>query len=178
MPAGKAGQLRSGGHDQGPPRQPVLEIEHRMVSEVELEHVPNGLWVEEPGIRDQGQQFRRGGCLACAEGAVQPDDHLVMLRPRSSSAALRIGTGGWAGLVPGLLEPLLGTTAQALAARLASPAVRGASDGVRLIHRVCRGWQGQQVWRRVGQHPLQTICGGGWMTVKAGAGTEQVGGDT
>ena len=68
-----------GGRHQGTPRRPVLEIGHRLVGQIRLEHVAHRLRVEHTAYRDQGMQFASGAGLAAAKGPVQPDDHVSML---------------------------------------------------------------------------------------------------
>ena len=77
--AGEASQFGGGRHHERTPWRPVLEIGHRVVGQVRLEHVSHCLRVEHAAGRDQGMQLGGGAGLAAAKGPVQPDDHLIML---------------------------------------------------------------------------------------------------
>jgi hypothetical protein len=77
--AGEAGQFRCGRHHHGTPRRPVLEIGHRMVGQIGLEHVSHCLRVEHATGRNQGMQLGGGAGLAAAKGPIQPDDHVRMV---------------------------------------------------------------------------------------------------
>jgi hypothetical protein len=56
---------------QGTPRRPVLEIGHRVVGRIGLEHVSHCLRVEHAAGRDQGMQLGGGAGLAAAKGPGQ-----------------------------------------------------------------------------------------------------------
>jgi len=71
--------IGGGRHHQGTPRRPVLEIGHRLVGQIRLEHVAHRLRVEHAAGRDQGMQLGGGPGLTAAKGPVQPDDHVSML---------------------------------------------------------------------------------------------------
>lgn len=78
--AGESGWFGGGGHDHATPRRPVLEVGHRVVGEVGLQHVARRSGVEHAAGWDQAGQFRGSGGLAAAEGSVQPGDHASTLR--------------------------------------------------------------------------------------------------
>jgi hypothetical protein len=76
MLTGVASQFGGGSHYQRTPRRPLLEVGHRMVGEVRLQHVSDCFRVEHPAARDQenAAQWRLRSCHSdlCACGQPLP----------------------------------------------------------------------------------------------------------
>jgi Transposase DDE domain group 1 len=106
----EASQFGSGGHYKRAPRRPLLEVGHRMVGEIRLQHVSHCFRVEHLAVRDQRTQLGGGGSLTTAKGPIEPDDRVVMVRAHSPSwvplRARPVGSGvlgvhqHWAGRRP------------------------------------------------------------------------------